>query len=151
MSTKTISLSELKQAVEQQENKHKGRNAPQSSLSGAKNTVEKTVATLSALRNDGHSPLDLNLYQRFLQLDALFAEAEAFHKLFPGECIAWKPPKAFDRFLDLSQPGIEVRILRERLWQGNSAFLTIEFEETRADDKARHGAEYLTMFFDCNS
>ena len=151
MSMKTISLSELKQAVEQQENKHKGRNAPQSSLSDAKKTYEETLATLSALRNDGNCPLDLNLYLRFLQLDALFSEAEAFHRLFPGECIAWKPPKAFDRFLDLSQPGIEVRILRERLWQGNSAFLTIEFEESPADDEAQHGAEYLTMFFDCNS
>lgn len=151
MAIKIISLSELKLVVALRENKRRERNVSQALLMDARTTLEETAAAVSALREDGHTPLELAQYQRFLRLDELFAEAEVFHKLFPGECIAWRQPKSLERLLDLSQPTIEVRILRDRLWQANSAFLTIEFEKNHADDEARHGAEYLTMFFDCNS
>lgn len=151
MAMKIISLSELKIAVSLRENKRRKRHVSQAFLMDAKTTLEETVATVSSLHEDGHTPLDLAQHQRFLRLDELFAEAEVFRKLFPGECIAWRRPKSLERLLDLSQPTIEVRILRDRLWQANSAFLTIEFEKNHADDKERHGAEYLTMFFDCNS
>ena len=106
-------------------------------------TIEKIVERLGGL------PFDLGKVSRFLELSAMRDEAEAFHRLFPGEREAWMPTEVLAQYLAIDPTETEGRILIRRLWQERAAVLTIEFEPTRDTGESQSATEpwRLTLFF----
>ena len=109
--------------------------------------VEETIETIVE-RFDG-LPFDLGKVSRFLELSAMRDEAEAFHRLFPGEREAWMPTEVLAQCLAIDPTETEGRILLQRLWQERAAVLTIEFEPTRDTGESQSATEpwRLTLFF----